>query len=236
MTLVITAVASPAVQSSASPATFSSVNLGTATSGRIIVVCFSSDSMNASDFVTITVAGNAMTLITQQIKATSQYNYQGMFYIVDGTNTSANIVVTANSGGSLNQCGILVYAITGASSSAPTSYAGEVYNYNNDPRTTTSALTIASGGEAIVFGASETASTTVTWNVGSQDYSITNGTNWMMASGHITTTGSVTPSVSIGNGNGWGMLAAAWSPSGGGGGGPGQGIGLGLPRRIFVRK
>lgn len=213
--ITITYEAAPAIQSLGTPTTtFSSVSLGSASPGRIIVVCATAAAMNSStDTMTATEAGNAMTSARQQTRASGGSEFQGLFYIVDATNTTATITVTSTQG-TMAHIGIAVWQISGSATPAPNTTAVDAYNYNADPQTTSSALTVLSNGGSIACGGSETFVVSPSWTVPSstRDFSITDSSAWMMSGSHGSGTGSVTPSVGSISGGGWGMVGGSWGP------------------------
>jgi len=120
----------------------------------------------------------------------------------------ADIVVTTPSFAAYQ--GIAVGALT-TSTPTPNSTAIDAFEYNSDPHTTSSPLTIPANGIGIVCAYGSQYGTPV-WNVGTQDYYTNDGASMGVLLGHISAAGSQTPSISGYNGNGFGMVAASWGP------------------------
>lgn len=210
-----TPTANPAIQdlSFVSSATFTGASIGTAAGNRWVVVCVSiASGVSNNPASGVTVGGASLTLAKGNSWASDNGSSQSIWYGNITTGTTANIVVTATTAGSLTEAGIGVGALT-TTTGAPNTTADLQYNVGSDPQVTTSALTIPSNGIGIVCGGSSQPAVTPTWNVGVQDYNVINGgSNWQMLLGHISATGSRTPSISGYNGNKFGMSAASWGP------------------------
>jgi hypothetical protein len=217
MSIVITPVSSPASINTASPATFTGVNLGTPSPGRVIVICVeSSDLTNQTDTVTCTIAGNAaISCIQETSNHTTDACFAGIFAIVDAVNSTGNVVLTNVGGTTFNDVHISVYNITGAAGAAPTSTAATQITVAPDPRTTTSPLTIGAGGGFILSG-QYSSGASPTWNVPSSgpDFTATIGAGTSADASNTTLTGSVTPSLTgFSNFYLFGMVAASWDPA-----------------------
>lgn len=92
--------------------TFSNVNLGTASSNRIIIVAVASASTSGSQSVTsITVAGLSTTLTA----STAGISCVAWGILADDTLTSGTVVVN-HSGTRTEGCGIAIYTINGSAS------------------------------------------------------------------------------------------------------------------------
>jgi len=184
-------------------ATFSNVNIGTPSSDRIVVVSVAGQFNN--NLPTVTIGGASAT------EATSTKGTRfptGIWYLNVPAGSTTTIVVSADA---INYVGITVGELTGASPT-PTSLATLDYGYQADPQVTPMALTIPVNGVAIIAAGSETPNSSFTFNVGTDDYSTIAGTSWQILEGHISASGSETPSISGFNYTGFGMSAAAWGP------------------------
>jgi len=145
-----TATAAPAIQEigySENTATFSSVNIGTASSGRIVVVGVGNDS---SDF-TPNAAVKSVTIggISATLAATTTGNGAGIWYANVPTGTTANIVLT---GGTSNfgLIGIQVGILTGVLAT-PSSIGLNNDNYNGGSAAPTITATVSSGGVGVIL-------------------------------------------------------------------------------------
>lgn len=202
----------PAIQNigfGSASATFTNAAIGTASADRIVVVCVSSKVGIDGPTVACTIGGNAATKALQNTLANGYI--QSIHYLLVTSGTTATVVVTYSGGASpaISFAGITVGKLTGAVA-APTTTASRNYGYNADAQTTTTALTVPAGGVGVVVGGSETPNGSLTWNVGTQDYSTISGTDTQITSGYITASGSQTPNISGFNFTGFGIAAATW--------------------------
>ena len=109
--LTIERVATPSAQTGdASSYTFSSVNLGTASADRYVVVVYASQRNPFQTFSSGTIAGVTAINGTQAGGTTSAYTGRMEAYVPTGT--SGDIVI--NMSGTVNHMGIIVYVIRGS--------------------------------------------------------------------------------------------------------------------------
>jgi len=122
--------------------TFTSANLGTATSDRVILVCpFGSSGSNHS-INSVTLGGNAMTSV---VSVSGVQQPTGIYRISVPSGTTANIVVSFSI--TTTRCGIAMYSLTGY---------GTVTNYDTASNSTTAAsntvtIDTLSGGSIVGF-------------------------------------------------------------------------------------
>lgn len=110
--------------------TFSSKSLGTAVSGRRIIVTVSGRQSTVPSISSLTVAGSTATQVVQQ--TSSSGNARTAIYIVTlSTGTTGDVVVTWASG--VQRCGIGVYSVTGLTSNT----AHDTLTSTADPATGT---------------------------------------------------------------------------------------------------
>ncbi len=154
--------------SSVSSYTFSAVSIGAAVATRKIVVAVGASASVSRSISSVTLGGNAMTLI---VAATSA-NPLGIYTIDVAAGTTADVVVTFS--GSMSRCRVSVYRFTGTwstldSASDATPSSG-VFSVTSNT---------ASGGALVAVaasfaGAAPTLDSAVGWTV---DDETTSGTN-----------------------------------------------------------
>lgn len=129
--------------------TFSGFNIGTASSGRYVVVTVSTGSSAATAISSITVAGQSCTVVTSVKNGGSN----GSFTAIAITNapvtsgTTADIAVTMNSNAQALSIG--TFAVTGLASTTPTATATTTTNNG-----TMTVVVPAKGGIIAVSGSS----------------------------------------------------------------------------------
>jgi hypothetical protein len=133
--------------------TFTAQDIGTPSPSRRIVVALTTSSGVPPLFSSVTLAGNAMTLIDFNNDAGPTDVGAGIYYLAAPTGSTADIVVTFSA--SINSCKIFVYSIV-----APTSFA--VGSYNTDITNPLSlALPVAVGNAIVAVSCSD--GTTPVW-------------------------------------------------------------------------
>ncbi len=219
-----TPTADPPIQElsySGTTATFSNVNIGTASAGRVVVVGVSSDNDVCSPSG-VSIGG---TSATDVVLSSSGSDYDASLWsAATSSGTTANITVTC-SGGAYDLIDILVGYLTGAASATPSATAIHYPNASADPQLipTSTPMTVPADGAAVILGTGQsTGNNTVTWtnttNTGGDYYNATSTSNSMSAlMAHSYAAGSESYSVegSVGNGFGFGGFAgvvAAWGP------------------------
>lgn len=195
-------------------ATYTNANIGTAASDRIVVVNIGGRTGNTSGdtFSSVTIGGNAATLAARATHGNSFLIEQ--WYLAVPTGTTATVAFTLSGGDVFDRSFCTVGQLTGSASS-PANTATKPSGFTGDPNVTTSALTISSGGQGLVALFGDGANATPTYNVGTRDYAVVNSDT--LTSGHITATGSQTPSISGFSGNNTAIVASSWDAAGGGG-------------------
>jgi hypothetical protein len=187
-----------------SPATFSSVAIGTASSDRIVVVLLVSPTRNVAS---ITVAGTSATVVAQTRSGNSELS---IWQAAVASGTTADIVVTATDY-TFNDIIIFVGSLSGASETA---YDTTViaYGYSADPHPVD--LDIPSDGIGLYCYGSPEAALTFTADKGTPDANTLNGaTQGSERVWSYGTSGTQTLSISGANWSGGGAVAASWSAS-----------------------
>jgi hypothetical protein len=203
--------------------TFSNVNIGTPSAGRVVVVGVADNAASYDGITGVTIGGVAATEAVFSDTATT--NYASLWYASVPTGTTATIVVTGQGSG-LAEVGILVGAITGDSSAAPVAVSTHPTVYDSgDPQLipTTGTVNVPTNGAAVLFGESEFYdSGTPTWTnttSASGDYKLatSTGNGQVELLAHSYTAGAESYGVSSSNNNGYafggfGAVVAAWGP------------------------
>jgi hypothetical protein len=225
--ITFTPAANPAIQALAfatHTATFSNVNIGTASSDRVVVVGFTDDDDNCP-ISSVSIGGTIAALAVQSSSNDASSYNSSLWYANITSGTTANIVVACSGGGAFNLVDILVGTLTGESSAAPTATAIHYSDASPDPQSipTSTPMTVPSNGAAVIFAsAPSSGANTVTWtntsNSSGDYYNATSADNSMSTLlAHSYASGSETYTVegSVGNGFGFGGfagVAAAWQP------------------------
>lgn len=143
--------------------TFTAANIGTAATGRrVLVAAVCSDNGISANITGITIGGNAATIVAQSTVNVST-NQTAFACLQVDTGTTANIVVTMDADGA-NNMQIQVYALYGLSSTTP----ADTYVENGTTATVTGGTIDCPAGGAI-FGA-----------VGWRDPGVTTTTTWTL--------------------------------------------------------
>ena len=175
----------------ASSYTFSGVDIGTATSNRLVVVCASGGSNTAGDITGISIGGNAANLIAKTTISDSEDPATVMYGLLVTSGTSADIVVTFAS--TKNRCQISVYDVKVSSTTAVSTTTD---NDNSNPAT---ASVNVKYGNSVIAITSGNNSTTVSWSGLSEDMDVAleNNQTTSTASLNARTNGSVSISASF---------------------------------------
>lgn len=136
--------------------TFSSQNLGTASSDRYILVAIvARDSENNISINSLTVGGVTATISTQAARNdTSNSSLVGIGIAAVPTGTTGDVVVQFNT--TVLRCGIALYSATALN---PT-YYGKSSVALNDPSTT---VNVPANGYVLAVGTTASATATATW-------------------------------------------------------------------------
>lgn len=201
-----------------SSTTFASKNIGTASSDRIVVVQISGYYGSGVTTTTCSVGGVALT----KVAATAYGAAGGMLCEIWAglitTGTSADIVYTGT--GTTYNLGALVMSvghIKGSATASVSASAVQERAFNTPVDAHMAAVTVPANGVLLMMGMGyENVSGTPVWGAGmANDFGpvtqVSDNTVTAVA-GHSTTTGSVTPSVSIWTGAFTVAAAAAWGP------------------------
>lgn len=201
----------PAHGSSGSTATFSSVNIGTPSSDRIVVVAVALDASGVP--VSVTIGGTSAT------KASINANGSGgggtrtasLWYASIPTGSTANIVVDQGGTYGIAEIGIAVGTLTGATAT-PSATSSVNFAFAADPQTIPITVPTSGVGLAVLYGIGD--SVTTTWSNATGDYTTgTTGTGITISLAHTATAGSQTPNATGWNHAGTSMAAAAWAPA-----------------------
>jgi hypothetical protein len=199
--------------------TFATVNIGTATATRQVIVVMSCANAAAHpQTFTCTVGAIAATLIQT---ANSDGGSAGVDVAIFQANvtvgTTASVTITATDGFSNNDIqaiAIGVGALDGVNP-APTGTAtpGLSTGGGGSPYPTGGSVTVPTGGIVIgAAGCSNSPGTPGWGNITADATSTIAGVNQAVSVGHITTTGAITPSAIFGNFAHCVTLAVAWGP------------------------
>ncbi len=135
------------------PVTCSNVNIGTPSSDRVVVVGVENNAGN-NDGGTSAVTINGISA-TKAVSSDPGKDYASIWYAPITTGTTGNVVVSVGTGASIENMGILVGTITGASSAAPSATGAHATVYDAaDPQLipTSGTVTVPAGGVAVLFG------------------------------------------------------------------------------------
>lgn len=190
----------PAGQSpGTSTATFTSVNIGTASADRVVIVSLNTEGVTAAS---LTIGGVSASKATSDASGVSDVS---IWYLNVTTGTTATIVATS-SGGNFTKAGVIVGYATGINAT-PTQT--QLIGSGTSPRTLPS-ITVPSTGFAIAHGVTQNGGTGQTWSGATQNASLflPSATKMFQA---ITTTTSAPQLSWSGGGNGH-IVGAAWGP------------------------
>jgi hypothetical protein len=156
----------------------------------------------ATTVTNVTVNGNAATLVVASGAVT---HYGSIWKCAVGSAGSYDVVVTVSGVNSMTRLGISCGTLVGANSTE-TGTATKDFDYNAQPHSTTTSLTVPTNGVglAVYFA---TAATGTTWSVGTEDTDKTDGT-MVLSTANLTTSGAPTTTTHAGTA----MAAAAWGP------------------------
>lgn len=201
-----TKTANPAIQAgTANPQSFTSVNIGTAASDRIVIVCAGQNSNGPINALTI----NGVSA-TKAVDSTATGGSEtSLWYLNVTSGTSATIDLTSNSAFP-GFVGIAVGTINTATATPGTTTSNPGASFRNDPQTTAASVTVPSNGIAVLCAATTNVNATPTYNNWNADYNIVSGTSFQLLLGNLSTTG--TPSVSGFAFSDFGVVAAPWGP------------------------
>jgi hypothetical protein len=121
---------SVSVSFSSGVATFTSVDIGTAATGRLVVVYIGGGSSASGSVSSVTIAGNTATLAVKS--ATSEVRHNSIWYATVDSGTTATIVVNFSVSVS-NPVYISVAAIYDASSTTPVTASSQSSSVNVSP-------------------------------------------------------------------------------------------------------
>lgn len=149
--------------SNSSTYTFSNVDIGTASSDRLVVVATHATGLTSDVTASsVTLGGTSMTSAASGFEANASLD---LHYLTVTSGTTANIVATYS--GNKSRCTIAVYTITGLNSSTP-SDTGSSTNSDTAPTLT---LDIPTGSIAVYAHTSANSSTTtVTYSSATEHY------------------------------------------------------------------
>ena len=201
-----------------SPQSFASVAIGTASSNRIVVVCFQNRKPLGSangDLATVTIGGVGATKATGT--PSTNANATEIWYAPVPTGTTATISVTFSSGfldGIQPMVGILTGSATTSNSSNQTAAGYPAASTNAN----TAAITVASGGVAVLCGIADSNSgvssswTNATKDVPPNDVGyLANGSGFTGTLAHASASATVTETVT-GSGGVSGWVSASFQP------------------------
>ena len=187
--------------------TYSSQSIGEAASDRIVVLCVLADKSGASpESATIDYGSGAMSMNSTAV-ATISGVYARIFYLAAPTGTTATFAITftAASNPSNSQNKVVIYRVTGASTTPAATGTDTSSNMGTDPLTTGS-LTITTNGGFIGAAASQTQGQTMTWTNATEDVDASGG-NFQYSTASREGGGSVTITCQSSNTNEDGSLA-----------------------------
>lgn len=184
-----------------SPTTFSSFNIGAASSNRVIAVAVFTNANPAQTITGVTIGGISATQATSAAE-TNALTSSDLWYASVPTGTTANIVITST--GSPNfLMGIAVAAIV---TTTPTAGTGaNAGGLTGGPINTN--VTIPAGGVAFTILGNQNASTAAFSNLTIDDTFTFGGTFY---AGHQTVTGTDTATLS--GFDAWSMSTVPWGP------------------------
>jgi hypothetical protein len=218
--LTFTAIANPTAIGGGgitSPASFSAVAIGTASSDRIVVVSvvnkMATSTLPNSTVTGVTIGGVSAAQAT--IQRTSQHeNSIWWLLVTSGTTATIAVTISSGSGWSDGVC-IQVGTITGsatASVSSTVTATPPFYAFTNSNAGT---VTVATGGVAVISGVNDSSPGTTSWtNTTSSssdfDQSFTASGGIAASLAHATASAIVTQAVTTSGGSGW--ISASFQP------------------------
>jgi hypothetical protein len=197
--------------------TFTSLNVGSASSGRIIL-CLITSRFNQSTATvgTVTIGGISATQVSgaQFSNATTQDLFTDAWYAVVPTGTTATVVVTLSFGGdTMDRTQVGLYAITGGLSTPTAAFGGSA----SSSGTSSMSVTVPSGGQVACAWMDRLQVGGVTWHNATVDATTTvpnvgSGTNSDVSIAHATSTASVSVT-DAGSDFSSVIVGVAWAPS-----------------------
>lgn len=192
---------------SSATTTFTNQAIGTASATRRVVVGVGVYAAAGGAISSVTVGGTGLTRLNGLIDSTDYVGDLCEGNITSGT--TADIVVTTS--GTQNNVAIAVAAIDNVNSTS-TDFCGILARSSQGtPYTTTTPLTVPTGGVGVVFG--------WVFNTNATDFSNltkdldTAGSTSRIINGVVTTPGDISPTLTNTNFAAVVMLAAAWGPA-----------------------
>lgn len=130
--------------------TFAGASIGTAETGRIVIVAVSSGGAATTRTLTgVTIGGNAATQVVNNAHDTgTSANVTAIFALQVDAGTTADIVATFS--GNMNRCAISVYRLTGATGVAANDTASAGGTADSDGISDT--INVPAGGGAVSVG------------------------------------------------------------------------------------
>jgi hypothetical protein len=184
--------------------TFTNKSIGTAASGRyVIVVAIGFDGVS-NTFTSCTVAGNATTRV---LSRGSNQEFGAIFVTNSPVASGTTATIVVNNSGTANRCAIAVYTVADLPSITP---SATVNVQETDP---SEGISVVAGG-VIIAGAGCTSTGTATWTnmTENADLSVESANRATFASHSASTTETRTISVDFSSSSNDFMIAAAWTP------------------------
>ena len=209
--IAFSATASPPLQNfgySTESVTYSNVNIGVATSSRIVVVAVFGGLPPS-----IKINGISATLATSTAPESGGFTSEAIWYATVATSTTATIVLGSNA---YSEVGIQVASMVGANptpSSLATLAGG--YKLQSDMHIT---ATVPTNGVGVVFASESTTAPIPSWTNATGDTYTNDTTNgYQIILAHTYASGSQTPQLGNSNGqsydyNDGGMVMVTWGP------------------------
>lgn len=194
--------------------TFSSASIGTAATGRLVVVYVCGGVTVAGRVSAVTIGGTSATLAVET--TINQFRHNSIWYATINSGTTANIVVTHTVTTNTNPVFISVAAVYDASSTTPVtafSYSNLVGTSPNQSITLTpqSNAVLYAGYSAGVVAAGTTASWTGATNVMEYIDALSNMMTAATASGLSNTSRTVSVTLTDSSVNRPGIVVATWA-------------------------
>lgn len=191
-----------------------SVDVGTASATRRIVIATAHNPTDQNPLASVTVNGVSATRDAGVTTASTYFRHSEIWSVTGSSPGSGTqtIILSATGGGSFNFDALGVYVIDGASSTVgtPCTTTPDVYFGGSSASCT---VTVASGGFGILVGYGNNNGVDYTLTVftqsGTQQHSGAGSEDAIFAS--ISTSGSKTPTISTGDGGG-GLAVAVYGP------------------------
>lgn len=222
-TVTFDLVATPAQQDigfGATTATFNSLSLGPAFSGRVLVAAVNTTMVNTGSVgaptLTLTTGSGTQTMSLACWSGSGAGVISGIWYLLDGTSTSGSITVqmTATNGGVvpvINWISCFVASLE-FSTGAPTSENVKAFSFAGDPQTCGAVTIPTPGGLAVATGCNTNNQTaTLTFNFTLADEDNNASSNIIAFIGTQNTPGAFTSEFSGSPFSGSVMATAAWT-------------------------